>query len=741
MIGKDPDKVLGLTPQVLAFQEEAASGSFQRLKTWNGKDGLCELLLGRDALWVLLKQTGGGGTALRTAFSPSGTLTLKKTQEQENGLTAALSSPVGDFEVRLDIALTPRLQVRAVVQLTPAHDLLLPYVERDLLPIDAENSPLGTEGKFHAAQRGLNGGMLYFSMTEPEAGSFLYFQNFTSLHPYFETTETLPDGCVGGDWPSLGCLLPSQPDRPLEAGKPFILSDALLTFDPSLPKDERDSARLFLEMLAKTYEKIERPQTQYHDWPRMAAKTLEDLARSPKATLQHYGHTYLHPYTDSEYPDSMVQLTVLLAVREFAFWRGREAVLVEKLWKGFPKFFDAELGAVRRYLPNVGSDKDADEVDSWYLYHPLVNLGRLAQEGVEGARELFLKGVEFGIRVAQHFKYVWPIQYKIKTLEVVKQERKPGDPGQSDVGGLYAHVMVQAWELTEDKRYLEEAKRGIEALKDMAFEMAYQMNITGWGALACMRLWRITGEDFYRDESYVFLANFFHNAVLWDSNLKAAKYYSVFMGETCLHDGPYLALYECYESYCAFYEYLQRGQGELPEAVRLLVSEFCKYTLNRAWFFYPSELPEEILAKEIRNGHIDRGLAFPLEDLYAGGDPPGQVGQEIYGSGAAFALTTRAYRKSPQMPFLVFSEYPVQTWEAEANQVLFRLCGQTGFSCRVRLISEGTTLPSKVTIRRVEQGSSPMIGHLTPEGHREFIVSAGALLELCWEETNEKGAA
>src|SRR3546814_16500265 len=57
-------------------------------------------------------------------------------------------------------------------------------------------------------------------------------------------------------------------------------------------------------------------------------------------------------------------------------------------------------------------------------------------------------------------------------------------------------------------------------------------------------------------------------------------------------------------------------------------------------------LPAEILAKEdVRNGHIDRTLSYPLEDLDVDGQPGGQVGQEIYGAGAAFVFATRSFHE------------------------------------------------------------------------------------------------
>src|SRR3546814_20838901 len=75
------------------------------------------------------------------------------------------------------------------------------------------------------------------------------------------------------------------------------------------------------------------------------------------------------------------------------------------------RFYDPKLKTLRRYLPNVGDDKNADAVDSWYLYHPLLNLGKLALAGNARAKRLFLKSIDYGIRAAHHFDYKWPVQY------------------------------------------------------------------------------------------------------------------------------------------------------------------------------------------------------------------------------------------------------------------------------------------------------------------------------------------
>ncbi|RYG87070.1 MAG: hypothetical protein EON59_08425, partial [Alphaproteobacteria bacterium] len=51
--------------------------------------------------------------------------------------------------------------LRATTELTPAQALLIPYLPRDLYPLDADDDPLGAHDKVEAAQRGLNSGVCY----------------------------------------------------------------------------------------------------------------------------------------------------------------------------------------------------------------------------------------------------------------------------------------------------------------------------------------------------------------------------------------------------------------------------------------------------------------------------------------------------------------------------------------------------------------------------------------------------
>jgi hypothetical protein len=396
------------------------------------------------------------------------------------------------------------------------------------------------------------------------------------------------------------------------------------------------------------------------------------------------------------------------------------------------KFHDPVLKTMRRYLPNVGKDKDKLAVDSWYLYHPLLNLGHLALDGDARAKRLFLGSLDLAVRAAHHFQYVWPIQFKVDSFDVIVEARNDDGLGQTDVGGIYAYVMIQAYELTGEQTYLREARKAIDAAREMRFELNYQANLTAWGASACMRLWRITDEQYYLRQGYVYLASFFHNTAIWESEIANADSYKNFLGATCLHDAPYMAIFECFDSFAAFERYLQDSGPDLDPSVRMLLSEYCKYALDRAWYYYSDALPEDVLAQEdIRNGHIDRTLSFPVEDLYVDGQPAGQVGQEIYGAGAAFVFATRAFHQVSGAPFRLFCDhFPVTSERTSERSLTLGLDGGHARQAAFTLVRLKDCKLPKATLRTID-GRQVSPFHRGPDlvGYR---IPASGEISLQW---------
>ena len=688
---------------------------------------------GRDTLWIVVRRPGKGAVALRTNPWP-GPYVLTQKRKSQSGAVWTIKASVGTWTVAVSVLDDRVLRVR--IALKPITDLLLTFWPRDVYVLDENDNPTKSQGQVEAAQRGVNGGLCYFCVQDPSFGSVLYAQNLTALNPYFEATETKPDGVVGGRWPELGYQPPTSPmgyappEKPLPAGEEIVVSDALVAFNDTCAADETQSARHFIDMLADIYPHIDKPEPDFHDWIDRAERTIHDLAHAPQARTTQYGHTYLHAYTDAEYPDSMVQMSVLASLREWELSRGVIDPLSADLAAGIGRFFDKKLRTIRRYLPNVGKDKNPDAVDSWYLFHPLMNLARLARAGDKKAETLFRDSLDYTVKSARHFKYVWPIQFDITDFSVITAARSPQGRGQTDAGGLYAYVMVLAWEITGDDTYLDEAKAALKALEGNRFNLAYQTNLTAWGAVACIKLWLMDRRSAYLDQSMVFVAGFLHNCELWHSEIKFAAHYSNFFGLTCLHDAPYMAAYECFEAFAAFDEYLRIGYDDIPPAAKLLLCEYRRYAQDFTWYFYPDALPEEIVAKDnVRNGYNDRNLSFPLEDLYGDGQPAGQVGQEIYGAGGAFIFAARAFNACGDAPFRLFCDYPTEVHAKDDGTLTVRLQGPVGHTGRFRLIAKGRRAMPAVHLT-LSDTDIAVAARDTAEDFRDYEVPADASLTI-----------
>jgi hypothetical protein len=699
-----------------------------------------EVRAGRDSVWCLIRREGRGGLALRTAYLGGAAFTCTKaTAEPEQALQIEVKSALGRHRLCFTTSGADLHRLRAQVLFTPAETMRIPYIPRDLYPMDEKNDPIGARGNVEAAQRGVNAGLVYFRMDEPAFGSVLYFQNLTALNPYFEATGTKPDGVVGGDWPELGYLPPTPEGQQVEdagllpGGEEFVLSDAIIVVRDWAANDEQEMARQFLQMLGVAYRSFELPRVDYRDWVARSERTLRDLESAPEAMEKHFGNLYVMPYVEGEVPDVMVQLSVIQALHEFAKWRGEPIALEDELKKGLDKFYDPKVKTLRRFLPDVGDEKDNNAVDSWYLYHPMLNLGRLALDGDEQARDLLLKSVDYGIEAARHFKYAWPIMYDIRDFSVMQESRGDQRFGQTDVGGIYAYVMLQCFELTGDDRFIKEARAAIDAARGLRFDLLYQANLTVWGATACLRLWRITGERDYLEQSYVYLAGLFHNSEIWESEIGHARHYRNFLGVTCLHDAPYMAMYECFESFAGFDEYLAQAGPDLDPAVRMLVSEYCKYALDRAWFYYPDALPREIIhTGEHQSGTINPDLSFPLEDLYGDGQSPGQIGQEIYGCGGAFVFATRSHHHVEGAPFRLFCDLFIRAQQRTGERALsVQLDGGETCTANVSLVRlKRKKLPK---VRITTAGGDALRPHKITDDRIDFHVPAHGRFVLTWE--------
>lgn len=667
----------GFTASALSLANILSGRSMRCLAEhqWAGRS--LQLLYGEQLLLAVVRREGQGGIALRAAWLPGAVDDPQEVRKAKGESFAwKIVSNMGEHRIGVHVEGEGLPGLRVVHDLKPAQPLLIDYMGRDLFPLDATDNPLAVRGRVEAGQRGHNVGVVYLTFEKPDFGSVLYLQDFSSLEAYFELTGTTPDGAVGGLWPELGYLPPAPVQRgtpstmPLPKGKTIRLSDAHVVMNDDGVADEDRSALNFLVMLASAFRDISKPDVEWHDWAGRADKTLRDLDEAPEATISHFGLRFFHPYTASEYPDSMTQCMLYAAMHDVEHWRQEAIPLKAETGRGLDRFIDRRRKLMRRYLSTVGKDKNRYAVDSWYCYHPLLELARCANDGDEQAARIVRAASEYGIRAARNFKYIWPIQFDYRDYSIIAAARNDDGLGQTDVGGLYAALMLELFHLYHEQRYLDEAVAAMDAAQEMRFDLAYQTNLTAWGAAAALRLWRVTNESRHLRMCYTYLASFFHNSVIWNSKIANAAHHPMFMQPTCLHDAPYSAIYETMDSFCAFERLLKDAGPDFDEGVRMLVSQFCRYAASTSWYYYPDALPPEILATEIRNGHIDRDLSFPLEDLYPDGQPAGQVGQEIYGAGAALIFASRLVHHVAEADFRLYCDHFLLTMDRTSDRSL-----------------------------------------------------------------------
>jgi hypothetical protein len=691
-----------------------------------------------DSIWLSAGLTGYDPLYFRVCFAGQGQLSNIKIKKSTGQLVISSHSVIGNFTTHISWSDSNPLGFQYSCKLKVEQPLTIPFWPRDILTEATTYSSEKEMGEIHHRQEGTRSGLLFMSIPEKKI-RMLYLQNLSALSLYADQTGTSLGNTVGGELPEVGFALPVSPVQPLKQGSEVILCDAIIILKPHNPKDSLSND--YLDMLAQAYRLLPSTPTAYLHWPDMLKKGLKDLIDSPGCWSQLDGNHYFNAYVcDYETPpEIMVQLAVLLPLEDYLKWSGEKLEIIDSIKKGLPAFYDKKLGTIVRWHPAAQSDLKGEEeqkkplvMDSWYLHHPLINLSRLALKGDKAAEKLFLDSIGFAIKVAKKFKYDWPVFYKMDTLEIIKAETRPGEGGERDVPGLYAHVMLQAYELTKDKKYISEAERSARKLIKKGFKLMYQANNTAFSAGALLRLFKITGKEEYLQLSYTLLASIFQNVQLWDCNYGFGKNFPTFFALFPLTDAPYTAVYEEQEVFCALHDYLYHAeQIEILPSVRLLCTEYIRHLVNRAAYYYPPMLPKEMLPEEVKIGELDPNLWIALEDLHDGIEPSGSVGQEVYGAGNAFGILPRHYITIDKQPFLVFCDIPIADIRRKKNGLSFNLLGSKGLLARIRIVPANDEKLSKKMIFKLKDGELKHAADRKTD--LETFVDAASHVEITWK--------
>ncbi|WP_018621794.1 hypothetical protein [Spirosoma luteum] len=714
---------------------------------WQFGRGQLQTSLTPNSFWIMYTFATAGKLAIRTCFDPQTIHSVKLHKKTETTADYHIDGSLGLFQVNLELCVDEPMVLRYTTSLKPQQDFTVQAFPRDVYVLDEDFDPTTTEGMLYVTQNGPTSGLAYLSVTKPVEGTAFYFQNLTALNDYCQTTHTDPSGSVTAQWPEIGFALPTA-EQPLKAGKEVVISDAFLYLSETIPASEFEAADQFLDAMACIYKRLPRPDTDYFDWPKAAERTVQALTESPDCGRRIKNRFYLNAYVGATQkpPESMVQLAILVPLWEYQMWLEKPVPLVDQLQKNIPTFFDDRKSTLVRWLPGEkfaegenSEEEDHNKVDSWYLLHTLMNLGRLAEKGNADAKDLLFGSLEFVIGAAHEFGYNWPVFYDSRTLAIIKAETSEGQGGEIDVAGLYTHVMIQAYEATKDPRYLDEAKRSAERLRGKGFELLYQSNITVMSALSLAKLWKITGNRLYFDMSRLSIANVIARMWIWECSFGAGQLRSTFMGVAPLKDAEYLAAYEEAEIMATMLNYLKEVGTDVPEPIRVLFSEFTRYLLHRGRYYFPTELPPDMLSQEPREGHITPDLPIPLEDISTGWKQAGTVGQEVYGGALAYILATYAYKRFENVPVIIYCDYPIyqaeyQRTDKDSGYAIFRLTGTADYNCRVRLLTKGRQLSNVQLMDEDDDSGKPFKPIEQDKHYQEYRVPGNLRLRVEWSK-------
>lgn len=709
----------------------------QYLHTFSAGKNKFLVYIAANSLWVQVIKPRGS-IAFRTAFYQGAYTNIVKTEQADGGIIIQIDCLLYRIFSYINFPSEEEGILKYRTELLPHADLILPQHPRDILFPLKSGEPGNAAGEIYFKQAGTRSGIIYFKTKRPEAGSVLYFQNLGALSAYCEQTKTSCKETVGGEWPELGFALPVS-DQPVKKGKRITISDAYVFITSSSHTEETKIIKEFLRMTGELYVAIPKPETSPRDWQGMTEKGLRDLLNSPGCWSQNAGEKYFNAYV-CDYktpPEIMVQLAVLLPLTDYMEWKGEEMPVKEIILKGLTAFYDPRLKTIVRWLPSAQDQLDGKEeqkkphvMDSWYLHHPLLNLSRMAMKGNALCRQLFLDSIEYAIRVARHFKYEWPVFYDMYSLDIIKKETEPGKGGEQDVAGLYAHIMIQAYELTGKKRFLHEAERAAVKLSGKGFNLFYQANNTSFSAGALLRMYKITGKKKYLDLSYLCIANILKNVQLYEAGYGHCKNFPTFFAVFPLSNAPYTAVYEEQEVFCAMHDYLKHAEGvDLLPSVHLLFAEYIRHLINRAAYYYPPMLPADMLADKPKTGELDRKLWIALEDLHDGWEQSGQVGQEVYGAGNAFGIIARHCYKINEGNFYVFVDYPTTQLRRKGRSIYLSILGDERMSCKLSLISaDGKRIPAT----EVYAGKARIKQYINALGNREYVLPGKSRVRIHW---------
>lgn len=468
--------------------------------------------------------------------------------------------------------------------------------------------------------------------------SIFYFEDFSSLNNYFSLKQGwAPEYVVDASEESIGYERPYYPTTSVSAGTSYDIVDTYVYIIPGMPASEVEIAERFILSLSKIYEHIYKPDIiEETNWQEVASYELNDLLDDGCwATINEVD--FLRAYVNIPRYNSaelIAQLDVLVAIEKYEEICGDVTSIDDGLEQILPYFYNTTHQTIVNDYPNVGITRG----DSWYTMELAIGLAKLAKMGSGIANELLFASTETIINFAHNVDYEFPVFFDYNTNDAISGS-------EPDVAGGYAYLMLECYDLKEEQLYLDEAVASIQHIVGKGFNLAYELQMTAACAVACARLYQITGNSDYLRMGYMPIANIMKACWLWECDYGYALDYLTFFGMSPMQEAGVITMKEQYEVWIYLKEYMELVSGAIPDYLRNLIEGFIDYTPAVMRYSLAPFLPSEaVWTGTCIYGSVNvPSMYIPLEDLRQGWEQSGRIGQEIYGAGGPITFAAALF--------------------------------------------------------------------------------------------------
>ena len=473
----------------------------------------------------LLAWRPGGQAAALPVLDPCNVLTTEfETTSQGQVVRIKGQLEWAKYEVGLSLATADYCMIETWLDITPtrvvsADENLFADARPEFIYQGPGGAPLTPEPLFYFEppvptrltlwRKDLNQ-FVYFGDQHILKSTVLYYQDFTALNPYFIASGTAmfkkftdhhghedivaqPPGSYGTkqEVPFEFGLVIQPLQQALMEKQTLRLSNGLLCLEPGTPSQDETSqvAQRFVHGFHNILTAVEKPSIRFVDWHHATQRLLQELRqrKGEDAYWQQVARNILWaslPFLEyfERFDPGAVQRVSSLVVQDiegqynpdyendrgsrgiFGWYRTRETAAKADIWQGYlwPVFQAAE------FANKYG--------------HPRV------QEVVRGTPDIM-------VDTAHSLDYVYDVFVDINTGASV--------PSIYDIDygatGLYMAIMLEYHELTGEKRYLTEAEVAARRLISFGLSTGFEMNVAAASAEALWRLYKLTGDQVYRD--------------------------------------------------------------------------------------------------------------------------------------------------------------------------------------------------------------------------------------------------